>query len=134
MFSFTTSNPLSMTRCMRTCGRVYLASMTCCLVMWRLRDEQTYPAASSVFWISDVDRPQRDFDTKVFRNRVGSIHLLDTSSKMLDCARRRIQESGVEIETTCGTNHALARNGSFDLIITCSVLHHIPDLDTFCQE
>ena len=63
-------------------------------------------------------------------SRIASIDLLDTSSIMLQRALRRGQNWGVPVVTHRGTVDALPRK-QYDMIVTCSVLHHIPDLQSF---
>lgn len=67
-------------------------------------------------------------------SRIKSVHLLDTSSKMLDQARSRLSDYPVQMESTHGLSSSLERGSGFDLIVTSSVLHHVPDLIDFCRD
>lgn len=62
-------------------------------------------------------------------SKIKTIHLLDTSAQMLEKAKKRIQRFkkpigffNTEIENVEQT---------FDVIVICSVVHHIPDLNSF---
>ncbi len=63
--------------------------------------------------------------------RIDDIALLDTSPKMLALAERRIQKltKNYKLYNSDVTNI----DEKFDIIIVCSVLHHIPDLPIFLQ-
>jgi 2-polyprenyl-3-methyl-5-hydroxy-6-metoxy-1,4-benzoquinol methylase len=66
---------------------------------------------------------------------IAEIDLLDTSPEMLQWARERA--STWEVKTTAihgGIKSIAERGRRYDLIITCSVLHHIPDLSDFFQD
>lgn len=64
--------------------------------------------------------------------RVKSITLLDTSSAMLEQARTRSATwGGRPIRTIEGILDQVPDESRFELIITSSVLHHIPDLISF---
>jgi 2-polyprenyl-3-methyl-5-hydroxy-6-metoxy-1,4-benzoquinol methylase len=66
--------------------------------------------------------------------RIREIDLLDTSPEMLEKARQRSRTWKVKTTTKhCAINSIAVRRGRYDLIITCSVLHHIPDLSEFLQ-
>lgn len=62
---------------------------------------------------------------------VESIVLLDTSPKMLEQAQMKAAHWDKPYTVINGTIADLT--GSFDVVIICSVLHHIPDLDTFIR-
>lgn len=64
--------------------------------------------------------------------RVRHLHLLDTSRRMLERSGRH--RAGIDIQTTEGLTSDVPQAGTFDLILTCSVLHHIPDLEGFAAE
>lgn len=66
-------------------------------------------------------------------SRVKEIDLLDTSSAMLARAEKRRQEWGRPGRTVEGIIEALPPGAAYDLIITCSVLHHVPDLASFLK-
>ncbi|MFD0795044.1 class I SAM-dependent methyltransferase [Mucilaginibacter litoreus] len=63
---------------------------------------------------------------------IGKITLLDTSPVMLNEAQKRSRKWGKETEIVNGEINALS--GEFDMIIISSVLHHIPDLDSFLKK
>ena len=63
--------------------------------------------------------------------RIKSIDLLDTSPSML--RRAALKAAQWQVPATChqGLLHSLDGQERFDLIVTSSVLHHIPDLPAF---
>jgi 2-polyprenyl-3-methyl-5-hydroxy-6-metoxy-1,4-benzoquinol methylase len=63
--------------------------------------------------------------------RVESIDLLDTSAAMLRRASERASRWGARVAAHEGTVESLPQEARYDLIVTCSVLHHIPDLPRF---
>ena len=63
--------------------------------------------------------------------RIVSIALLDSSPAMLRKAKERSQTWKVPVTINEGLIDSLARGNSFDWIITCSVLHHVPHLKSF---
>jgi 2-polyprenyl-3-methyl-5-hydroxy-6-metoxy-1,4-benzoquinol methylase len=66
--------------------------------------------------------------------RVSEVDLLDSSQEMLAQAEKRRQKWGKPGQTTVGLVESLANSAEdrqYDLIITCSVLHHVPDLESF---
>jgi SAM-dependent methyltransferase len=64
-------------------------------------------------------------------NRIRSVDLLDVSSEMLRLASARA--SGWNVPVTChqGLVESLPLGSRFELIVVCSVLHHVPDLPAF---
>lgn len=64
---------------------------------------------------------------------VSRVTLLDTSAAMLGRAARRARSWEVSAEVREGTVEKLREvmEGPFDLAVACSVLYHIPDLDSF---
>lgn len=66
-----------------------------------------------------------------FQDKIGSIDLLDTSPSMLRQATRRAATWKIPFQTHEGTLDDLPLDPKYDLIVTCSVLHHIPDLAGF---
>jgi 2-polyprenyl-3-methyl-5-hydroxy-6-metoxy-1,4-benzoquinol methylase len=66
-----------------------------------------------------------------FQGRISHITLLDTSPAMLRQASRRAATWKIPLEARQGLLHDLPAGEKYDLIITCSVLHHIPDLEEF---
>jgi 2-polyprenyl-3-methyl-5-hydroxy-6-metoxy-1,4-benzoquinol methylase len=65
-------------------------------------------------------------------NFIESIVLLDTSPKMLEQAKKRAVNWNKQFELVNATCDTLTEK--FDIIIVCSVLHHIPDLDAFLNK
>ena len=63
--------------------------------------------------------------------RVKSIDLLDTSPAMLRQAAKRADGWNVPYRCHRGYLDELQGGQEYDLIITCSVLHHVPDLAAF---
>jgi len=67
-----------------------------------------------------------------FGPRVTSIDLLDTSPSMLKQATLRSSQWRVPVQPRNGLVDDLPETNQYELIITCSVLHHVPDLQAFC--
>jgi SAM-dependent methyltransferase len=63
--------------------------------------------------------------------RIAEVDLLDTSAVMLARADSRRKQWAVPGDTIEGTVESLVGRKSYHLIITCSVLHHVPDLASF---
>jgi SAM-dependent methyltransferase len=68
-----------------------------------------------------------------FGKRVGHVDLLDTSSEMLDRASRRSRNWPVSAEMHHGDITSIETE-RFDVVLACSVLHHIPDLHSFLAQ
>ena len=64
-------------------------------------------------------------------SRVTSVDLIDTSAAMLASAARRTPGWGVTVQQREGIVESIAGEDLYDVIITCSVLHHVPDLQAF---
>jgi len=64
---------------------------------------------------------------------VGSVDLLDTSRDMLARATERARTWRVPAQTLEGLIDALPPDRQYDLIVTCSVLHHVPDIEGFAR-
>ena len=62
--------------------------------------------------------------------RIAEVDLLDTSAAMLARAEQRRNKPG---ETMEGLVERLAGRKRYNLVITCSVLHHVPDLESFLR-
>jgi SAM-dependent methyltransferase len=62
---------------------------------------------------------------------IRSIDLLDTSPSMLRRAAQRASQWKLPVECHEGVLGTLPAGKRYDLIVTCSVLHHIPDLPAF---
>jgi 2-polyprenyl-3-methyl-5-hydroxy-6-metoxy-1,4-benzoquinol methylase len=69
-----------------------------------------------------------------FGPRIASVNLLDTSPSMLDRASARSAKWNVRVRTRNGLISDVPQGEEYDLIVTCSVLHHVPDLESFCKE
>ncbi len=71
----------------------------------------------------------------VLKTRVGaaaaSVHLLDTSPSMLRRATERSRKWNVAVTSQEGLLDSVPGEKRFDVIVTCSVLHHIPHLEPF---
>ena len=65
--------------------------------------------------------------------RICEIDLLDTSSAMLEFARRRATSWEVPVSCHETTLDNLAGLKQYELIVGCSVLHHVPDLAAFLR-
>jgi SAM-dependent methyltransferase len=63
--------------------------------------------------------------------RIAHVDLLDTSAEMLRRCGRRPCMRHLDHKLICGTLDVLPPNSSYDVILACSVLHHIPDLAQF---
>lgn len=63
---------------------------------------------------------------------IDEVTLLDTSSKMLEQAAHKAQNWEKKYEIVNGLCDVLTQ--TYDVIIVCSVLHHIPDLEAFLQQ
>ena len=63
--------------------------------------------------------------------RVTELDLLDTSPAMLARATERAAGWGIPYRVIEGDLTALAEDHSYDLVVVCSVLHHIPDVAAF---
>lgn len=63
-------------------------------------------------------------------SRIREITLLDTSSAMLKRARVRAENWGIPVTVHEGLLDTLPTR-KYDLIVTCSVLHHVPDVPGF---
>lgn len=61
--------------------------------------------------------------------RISKIILVDVSPKMMEKAIERSSAWGVEVVTHVGLLEEI--KGDVDILLTSSVLHHIPDLDSF---
>lgn len=67
-------------------------------------------------------------------DRIAEIDLLDTSDEMLRRCGQRPALRQVKHRLVQGTLGDLPVKPAYDVILTCSVLHHIPDLDTFFRD
>jgi len=63
--------------------------------------------------------------------RVVSIDLLDTSEAMLKQAIRRSARWNLPVQAHLGLIDDLPPGNKYEIIVTCSVLHHVPDLQAF---
>lgn len=67
-------------------------------------------------------------------DRIASLDLLDTSPSMLQCASKRASGYQLPFKVHHGLLDALPLDAKYDVIVTCSVLHHVPDVSQFVQE
>ncbi len=65
--------------------------------------------------------------------RIQEIDLLDTSTAMLARAEKRREQWAKPGRTIEGIVETLPPGASYDLIVTSSVLHHVPDLPSFLK-
>ena len=65
--------------------------------------------------------------------RIESVDLLDTSTAMLASAQIRRRGWGKPGEAIEGLVESLVGRKHYNLIVTCSVLHHVPDLASFLR-
>jgi len=65
--------------------------------------------------------------------RISAITLADTSPEMIALAENRLRDFKGEVSTHLGQLDTLD-SGGFDLALTSSVLHHIPDLARFFRD
>ncbi len=66
------------------------------------------------------------------KDKISKVTLLDTSPVMLQKATEKAQTWGIPFEVKEGYVSSLTEK--FDIIIICSVLHHIPDLTSFLAD
>jgi SAM-dependent methyltransferase len=66
--------------------------------------------------------------------RIGSVSLVDTSPEMLALAEQRVIRLGSSPRTFVGEISSVPPAPSYDLILACSVLHHIPDIPAFLNQ
>jgi len=66
--------------------------------------------------------------------RITSIDLIDTSQSMLEQATRRASRWNVPVRPHAGLIGGVPEGDRYELIVTCSVLHHVPDLKEFCSQ
>ncbi len=67
------------------------------------------------------------------KHRISKLLMVDTSAEMLARCRRKASHWGIPAEFVNGQLDAFP-DATADILITSSVLHHIPDLVTFCRE
>ena len=65
---------------------------------------------------------------------IDSVHLIDTSPKMLERARNRLSVHPVKLRATNASIAELDNTSQYDVILACSVLHHIPDVSGFLAD
>jgi len=63
--------------------------------------------------------------------RIRRIDLLDTSSGMLSVSTARAQRWGVPFRALHGGIESVSGESHYDVVLACSVLHHIPELPAF---
>jgi 2-polyprenyl-3-methyl-5-hydroxy-6-metoxy-1,4-benzoquinol methylase len=98
---------------------------------------RAYPAAPSKINVLDIGCGTGLASDSLLKSplgpRIGEVHLLDTSSAMLRRASQRATKWGVPSTCLKGTAESLAERNRYNLIVACSVLHHIPGLDMFLR-
>jgi 2-polyprenyl-3-methyl-5-hydroxy-6-metoxy-1,4-benzoquinol methylase len=62
---------------------------------------------------------------------IKSIDLIDTSPAMLKRATDRARKTGLPVAAYEGLLDVLPPENKYDVIVTCSVLHHVPDVQQF---
>jgi SAM-dependent methyltransferase len=67
-------------------------------------------------------------------SRIVQLDLLDTSDEMLKRCAQRPGLHRVGRQLICGTLDRLSPVPAYDVILTCSLLHHIPDLNGFFRQ
>jgi 2-polyprenyl-3-methyl-5-hydroxy-6-metoxy-1,4-benzoquinol methylase len=65
--------------------------------------------------------------------RVRTVDLIDTSASMLRRAAARAKTWDIPVQQREGIVESIPGEGMYDAIITCSVLHHVPDLPSFMR-
>ncbi len=65
--------------------------------------------------------------------KIEEIDMVDTSAEMLDHSRRRMGGRRQQVKFYHGVVEHLPQGKAYDVIYTCSVLHHIPDLESFAH-
>ena len=63
--------------------------------------------------------------------KIAHVTLADTSPNMLAHAQKRAENWGIPFDTHLGGIESL--ENKFDIILVCSVLHHIPEVDSFLE-
>jgi 2-polyprenyl-3-methyl-5-hydroxy-6-metoxy-1,4-benzoquinol methylase len=63
--------------------------------------------------------------------KIRRVHLLDTSPIMLKQVAKRAETWGLAFDIKEGLADSLPQGKKYSLIVTCSVLHHVPDLPRF---
>jgi len=71
--------------------------------------------------------------SRLIGHRICRAVLLDPSEAMIEQCKPRSSSWGVRARLMVGTIESLAVRASFDLITVNSVLHHVAELDQFCQ-
>jgi 2-polyprenyl-3-methyl-5-hydroxy-6-metoxy-1,4-benzoquinol methylase len=66
-------------------------------------------------------------------SRIRAIDLLDISPEMLKRASQRASRWPAPATCHRGLIDSLPKGARYEVVVTCSVLHHIPDLPTFLQ-
>jgi len=65
---------------------------------------------------------------------VNEVTLLDPSTEMLELAMHRSRDWKIDVQPRVGVLCDLPEDATYEFVIACSVLHHIPDLAGFCRE
>jgi hypothetical protein len=97
-------------------------------------EAEVYDQAHSDMWKSLPREFHRLVTDCKAVSKVGDrLHLLDTSPEMLERVAKRANSWNVPFSIKQGLIGALPKGKKYSLIVTCSVLHHIPDLPGFLR-
>jgi SAM-dependent methyltransferase len=66
--------------------------------------------------------------------RISSVDLLDTSPAMLKQALQRSAKWNIPVRSHLGLIDGLPQENTYEIVLACSVLHHVPDLQAFCLQ
>lgn len=113
--------------------------------MWESLQEQINLLVDDLFEVEEPRKNLRLLDVgcgtglstqQLLHSKLGAyidaITLLDTSPNMLKLAEKKAQTWGKKYKTVNSEISDL--DGQYDVIMVCSVLHHIPELDLFLQK
>ncbi len=67
-------------------------------------------------------------------SRITSVDVLDSSAPMLEKSQARAASMNMKLTTYRGYIDSLPADKRYDIIITSSVLHHVPDLQSFLSQ
>jgi 2-polyprenyl-3-methyl-5-hydroxy-6-metoxy-1,4-benzoquinol methylase len=93
---------------------------------------------SDMFRILDIGcgtglSTEKLLNTKL-KSQLSSVYLLDTSSEMLKECKQKAEGWGINYNIIEGYIFTLPEKSDFDIILICSVLHHIPNLKVFFEQ
>jgi 2-polyprenyl-3-methyl-5-hydroxy-6-metoxy-1,4-benzoquinol methylase len=97
-----------------------------------------YPNAPQEMRLLDIGAGTGLASASLLRTAIGpritSIELLDTSPAMLKQAMLRSSEWNIPVRYHVGLLDNLPDGDLYEMIVTCSVLHHVPNLQAFCAK